>query len=69
MKKLLYILLAVIAIGIYSCQKDASQRKVKGTLSKSFKDTTPPGAFRVLKDTTPPGARLTIQKDTTPPGK
>lgn len=61
MKKLLYLILAVITISVYACQKETSVKN-PNALSKlnARKDTTPPGAA---------ASRLIIQKDTTPPGK
>ena len=68
MKKL-FILLAIVSVSIYSCTKEnqAEQRTVKGTLSKTKKDTVPPTAFKVVKDTVPPTAALKVVKDTVPP--
>ena len=70
MKRIIpFVAMAVVAMSIYSCQKDHSV-KPKGTIgaiSKSKKDTTPP-SFKTFKDTTPP-ASATFLRDTTPPSK
>jgi hypothetical protein len=69
MKKILLLLLAVVAISVYSCTKEnqADQKtSVKGTLSIK-KDTVPPSASRLYKDTVPPSA--TLLRDTVPPSK
>lgn len=72
MKKVLYIMLAVIAVGVASCQKDqVSTRRVGSSLAKA-KDTVPPSIsskFRIAKDTVPPSATQTVAKDTVPPSK
>ena len=57
------MLMAVVAMGIYSCQKEnqAGQKaSVKGELSFK-KDTVPPGVIKI--------APSTSKKDTVPPGK
>lgn len=78
MKKIFYLVLAVVVIGIYSCQKDnmapAKQGFNSGIASKK-KDTTPPDptfttSRLIKKDTTPPDPRFTTssaKRDTTPP--
>jgi hypothetical protein len=66
MKKVIYILLAIVAIAVYSCQKDntvaptpkitPSLKSVSTTL-KIRKDTTPPDPMfikKAVRDTTPP---------------
>jgi hypothetical protein len=73
MKKIiLFVAMAVVAMSIYSCQKDHSvkPKATIGTLSKAKKDTTPPSfkTFKTFKDTTPP-ASATFLRDTTPPSK
>jgi hypothetical protein len=69
MKRIIpFVAMAVVAMSIYSCQKDHSV-KPKGTIgaiSKAKKDTTPP-SFKTFRDTTPPSA--TLLRDTTPPSK
>jgi hypothetical protein len=78
MKKVIYILLAIVAIGTYSCQKDNTAVLKNGTpslkslsiTSKTKKDTTPPDPsfLRTKKDTTPPDPSfLRTKRDTTPP--
>jgi hypothetical protein len=49
MKKIiLFVAMAVVAMSIYSCQKDHSvkPKATIGTLSKAKKDTTPPSACK-----------------------
>ena len=77
MKKIIYLLLAVVVMGVYSCQKDntAPAAKSLNNLSlKGKKDTVPPdpsfNTFRVKKDTVPPDPSfntLRTKKDTVPP--
>ena len=68
MKNFLFIVLAVIAIGMYSCQKDNSVqlKSTSGALLKGKKDTTPPDFKSFKRDTTPPDFKTTL-RDTTPP--
>jgi len=70
MKKLLLLILAVVAVSLYSCTKEnqSGQRSLQGTLSttKIKKDTVPPTASRLFRDTVPP---TKLQKDTVPPTK
>jgi hypothetical protein len=64
MKRIRPILLLVIALSVYSCQKDQSVKTnaANGTLStkdktlslKNPRDTTPPPAAAMRRDTTPP---------------
>ncbi|MBL4678783.1 MAG: hypothetical protein JKY70_21710 [Mucilaginibacter sp.] len=63
MKKVFYAVLAIVVVGIYSCQKDNTTPAKQGFSSgvaavKGKKDTTPPdpkaNAARVPRDTTPP---------------
>ena len=70
MKKILPLVLMVIAVSIYSCQKGQSVKPATSAamLQKVKKDTTPPpAAFKVKRDTTPPPAALRVSRDTTPP--
>ncbi|RFZ94557.1 hypothetical protein D0C36_03145 [Mucilaginibacter conchicola] len=80
MKKIFYIVLAVIVVGIYSCQKDnsapAKQGFSNGIAVKGKKDTSPPdptfNVQRIIKkDTSPPDPKFTTsstaKKDTSPP--
>ncbi|MFD0794210.1 hypothetical protein ACFQZX_11315 [Mucilaginibacter litoreus] len=75
MKKVFYLLLSVVAISIYSCQKENTAPSLKG-ISAIKKDTTPPDFLKSApstskKDTTPPDFRKATatksKKDTTPP--
>ncbi|RYU92036.1 hypothetical protein EWM62_00935 [Mucilaginibacter terrigena] len=74
MKKIIYIVLAIIAVGTFSCQKDNTAPTKQGDAlknslsvsSKLKKDTTPPDFLRTKKDTTPPDF-LKTRRDTTPP--
>ncbi|TWR31019.1 hypothetical protein FPZ43_00605 [Mucilaginibacter pallidiroseus] len=57
MKKFLFLVMAVVATGVYSCQKDNSvQPAATGSALMTKKDTVPPvpSAMRVAKDTVPP---------------
>lgn len=79
MKKIFYIVLAIVVVGIYSCQKDhtvtpASKSLSNGISVKGKKDTSPPdptfNTLRVKKDTSPPDPKFSpsvAKKDTSPP--
>ncbi|TFF39799.1 hypothetical protein [Mucilaginibacter psychrotolerans] len=69
MKKLLPLMLLIVSVSIYSCQKEHSVKPASmGSISaKLKKDTTPP-SFKVSRDTTPP-SKSTAARDTTPPTK
>lgn len=69
MKKLIPLMLLIVSVSIYSCQKEHSVKPASmGSISaKMKKDTTPP-SFKVSRDTTPP-ASATLARDTTPPSK
>jgi hypothetical protein len=68
MKKAIYVLLTIVAIAVYSCQKDntAPTKKITPSLKsvsttlKIRKDTTPPDPMikRAVRDTTPPDPLL-----------
>jgi hypothetical protein len=63
MKKFILLLMAVVVVSVYSCQKDnqvAPKKSIKGSLSFK-KDTVPPGVIKF--------APSIIKKDTVPPGK
>ncbi|RWY50031.1 hypothetical protein [Mucilaginibacter gilvus] len=71
MKKIIpFVAMAVVAISIYSCQKDHSvtPKGTIGSISKNMKKDTTPPSFRAFRDTTPP-ASATFLRDTTPPSK
>jgi hypothetical protein len=67
MKKIALLLMALVMITIYSCQKEnvsVQKKTISGTLS-SKRDTVPPDAafLRIIKDTVPPDAgSLVIKK-------
>jgi uncharacterized lipoprotein YbaY len=66
MKKIALLLMALVMITIYSCQKEnvsVQKKTISGTLS-SKRDTVPPDAtlLRVLKDTVPPDASSLVIK-------
>ncbi|MFA6247384.1 MAG: hypothetical protein WC615_10615 [Mucilaginibacter sp.] len=65
MKKVIYILLAIVAIAVYSCQKDNTAPTKKITPSLKSVSTT----LKIRKDTTPPDPMFIKKavRDTTPP--
>ncbi|HEK21442.1 MULTISPECIES: hypothetical protein [unclassified Mucilaginibacter] len=68
MKKIIYLIIAVLAVGLYSCQKENTAPKNLNGIMKAKKDTTPPDFRRLKRDTTPPDLyRSSAQRDTTPP--
>jgi hypothetical protein len=65
MKKVIYLLLTVVIVSVYACQKDNTvpAGKAVTTLSlKGKKDTVPPDPSfttqRIKKDTVPPDPRI-----------
>lgn len=67
MKKIALLLLALVMVTIYSCQKEnvsVQKKTISGTLSVK-RDTVPPDdvtSLRLLKDTVPPDNRFIIKK-------